>query len=114
MNWTMPYPWRSRCDRVRRINMSSEPGNESFFCALRPIPRILSLRRRDYACQVRDVDTAGQPLRFWGDGELREKMQRRMRRPRTGLAAIPEGIDRLLLRTEDPRKSSCGKFGTEC
>jgi hypothetical protein len=32
--------------------MSSEPGNESFFCALRPIPRILSLRRRDYASQV--------------------------------------------------------------
>src|ERR1035438_9952425 len=52
MNWTMPYPWRSRSDSVRRINMSSEPGNESFFCALRPIPRILSLRRRDYASQV--------------------------------------------------------------
>src|SRR5215471_16961874 len=32
--------------------MSSEPGNESFFCALRPIPRILSLRRRCYAGQV--------------------------------------------------------------
>src|SRR5437762_13524891 len=48
----MPYPWTSRSDSVRRINMSSEPGNESFFCALRPIPRILSLRRRDYASQV--------------------------------------------------------------
>src|SRR4051794_33727685 len=46
MNWTMPYPWRSRSDSVRRINMSSEPGNESFFCALRPIPRILSLPRQ--------------------------------------------------------------------
>src|SRR5262249_43657500 len=45
-------PWRSRRDSVLRINMSSEPGNESFFCALRPIPRILSLRRRDYASQV--------------------------------------------------------------
>src|SRR5437762_5708564 len=44
MNWTIPYPWRLRRDSVRRINMSSEPGNESFFCALRPIPRILSLR----------------------------------------------------------------------
>src|SRR5215470_3830414 len=44
MNWTMPYPCRSRSDSVRRINMSSEPGNESFFCALRPIPRILSLQ----------------------------------------------------------------------
>lgn len=43
MNWTMPYPWRSRCDSVRRINMSSEPGNESFFFGLRPIPRILGL-----------------------------------------------------------------------
>ena len=32
--------------------MSSEPGNESFFCALRPIQRILSLRRSDYASQV--------------------------------------------------------------
>src|SRR5690349_10727392 len=32
--------------------MSSEPGNESFFCALRPIPRILSLRWRIYASQV--------------------------------------------------------------
>src|SRR5262249_39365787 len=52
MNWTMPYPWRARSDSVRRINMSSEPGNESFFCALRPIPRILSLRRRDYLSQV--------------------------------------------------------------
>src|SRR5436189_269377 len=52
MNWTMPYPWRSRRDSVRRINMSSEPGNESFFCALRPIPRILSLRPRDDASQV--------------------------------------------------------------
>jgi hypothetical protein len=61
MNWTMPYPWRSRSDSVRRINMSSEPGNESFFCALRPIPRILSLHRRDYASQVRDVDPARQP-----------------------------------------------------
>src|SRR6266403_4658758 len=59
MNWTMPYPWRSRRDSVRRINMSSEPGNESFFCALRPIPRILSLRRRDYASQVQ----IGEPSR---------------------------------------------------
>src|SRR5437667_8208960 len=58
MNWTMPYPWRSRSDSVRRINMSSEPGNESFFCALRPIPRILSLRRRDYASQIQ----IGEPL----------------------------------------------------
>src|SRR6266699_7272563 len=60
MNWTMPYPWRSRSDSVRRINMSSEPGNESFFCALRPIPRILSLRRRDYASQVQ----IGEPSRL--------------------------------------------------
>src|SRR5947209_7836697 len=59
MNWTMPYPWRSRRDSVRRINMSSEPGKESFFCALRPIPRILSLRRRDYASQVQ----IGEPSR---------------------------------------------------
>src|SRR5438477_12287010 len=59
MNWTMPYPWRSRSDSVRRINMSSEPGNESFFCALRPIPRILSLQRRDYASQVQ----IGEPSR---------------------------------------------------
>src|SRR5258707_2984821 len=59
MNWTMPYPWTSRRDSVRRINMSSEPGNESFFCALRPIPRILSLRRRDYASQVQ----IGEPSR---------------------------------------------------
>src|ERR1041385_8501746 len=58
MNWTMPYPWRSRSDSVRRINMSSEPGNESFFCALRPIQRILSLRRRDYASQIQ----IGEPL----------------------------------------------------
>src|SRR6266851_1205540 len=43
----MPYPWRSRRDSVRSINMSSEPGNESFFCALRPILRILSLPPRD-------------------------------------------------------------------
>src|ERR1022692_420860 len=59
MNWTMPYPWRSRRESVRRINMSSEPGNESFFCGLRPIPRILSLRRRDYASQVQ----IGEPSR---------------------------------------------------
>ena len=59
MNWTMPYPWRSRSDSVRRINMSSGPGNESFFCALRPIPRILSLRRRDCASQVQ----IGEPSR---------------------------------------------------
>src|ERR1700754_2996263 len=51
MNWIMPYPCRSRRDSVRRINMSSEPGNESFFCALRPIPRILSLQPREYASQ---------------------------------------------------------------
>src|SRR5690348_828310 len=60
MNWTMPYPWRSRRESVRRINMSSEPGSESFFCALRPIPRILSLPRRDYASQgprTRDTET---------------------------------------------------------
>src|ERR1043166_1389615 len=44
MNWTMPYPWRSRSDSVWRINMSSEPGNESFFCALRPILRILRIQ----------------------------------------------------------------------
>src|SRR5438552_3481148 len=49
----MPYPWRSRRVSVRRINMSSEPGNESFFCALRPIPRILSLRQRDETNQVK-------------------------------------------------------------
>src|SRR5580700_3983861 len=57
MNWTMPYPWRSRSESVRRINMSSEPGNESFFSALRPIPRILSLRRRDDQSQVRHAGT---------------------------------------------------------
>ena len=57
MNWTMPYPWRSRRDSVRRINMSSEPGNESFVCALRPIPRILSLRRRDETNQVKICKT---------------------------------------------------------
>src|SRR6185295_6231250 len=45
MNWTIPYPCRSRSDSVRRINMSNEPGNESFFCGLRPILRILSLQR---------------------------------------------------------------------
>src|ERR1041384_8256484 len=61
MNWTMPYPWRSRRDSVRRINMSSDPGNESFFCALRPIPRILSLRLGDCASQVRDLNPARQP-----------------------------------------------------
>lgn len=55
----MPYPWRSRRDSVRKINMSSEPGNELFFCALRPILRILSLRRRDYASQVQ----IGEPTR---------------------------------------------------
>src|ERR1044072_880728 len=44
MKRTMPYPCRSRSDSVRRINMSSEPGNESFFCALRPIPRILRIQ----------------------------------------------------------------------
>src|SRR5947208_5848548 len=65
MNWTMPYPWRSRRDSVRRINMSSEPGNESFFCALRPIPRILSLRRRDYASQVQIVQPSLLPLNRW-------------------------------------------------
>src|SRR5260370_40847254 len=47
----MPYPWRSRRDSVRSINMSSEPGNESFFCALRPILRILSLPPRDYSTE---------------------------------------------------------------
>jgi hypothetical protein len=55
----MPYPWRSRSDSVRRINMSSEPGKELFFCALRPILRILSLQRRDYASQVQ----IGEPTR---------------------------------------------------
>src|SRR5215472_2921765 len=55
MNWTMPYPWRSPRDSVRKINMSSEPGNESFFFALRPIPRILSLQRRAYPSQVGSV-----------------------------------------------------------
>src|SRR5690349_7393004 len=54
----MPYPWRLRSDSIRRINMSREPGNESFLCALRPIPRILSLLRRDCASQVRDVNPA--------------------------------------------------------
>ena len=58
MNWTMPYPWTSRSDSVRRINMSNEPGNESFFFGLRPILRILSLRRRDDASQVQ----IGEPL----------------------------------------------------
>src|SRR6266513_5372878 len=65
MKWTMPYPWRSRRDSVRRINMSSEPGNESFFCALRPIPRILSLRRRDYASQVQ-IGVGVEDCRNWG------------------------------------------------
>src|SRR5438552_16134410 len=41
-------------------SLSSEPGNESFFCALRPIPRMISLRRRDYASQVQ----IGEPSRL--------------------------------------------------
>src|SRR5580704_1697644 len=60
MNWTMPYPWRARSDSVRRINMSSEPGKESFFCAFRPIPRILSLRRRYCASQVQVRESSPQ------------------------------------------------------
>jgi hypothetical protein len=64
MNWTMPYPWRSRRDSVRRINKSSEPGNELFFCALRPIPRILSLQLREYASQDQIVKPS--PARWFG------------------------------------------------
>src|ERR671922_2480319 len=63
MNWTMPYPWRSRRDSVRRINMSSEPGSESFFCALRPIPRILSLPSRDSVSQVQ-IGKLARPMRI--------------------------------------------------
>src|SRR6266404_4320456 len=81
MNWTMPYPWRSRSDSVRRINMSSEPGNESFFCALRPIPRILSLRRRDYASQVQ----IGEPSRR---KTIRGAHARRMRIAYARVAAV--------------------------
>src|SRR5580658_5343540 len=81
MNWTTPYPWRSRRDSVRRINMSSEPGNESFFFALRPIPRILSLHARLVARQVRDVDPARQRglltrRLLWGDRESPETANR--------------------------------------
>jgi hypothetical protein len=36
MNWTMPYPWRSRSDSVRRINISREPGNEIVLLCLAP------------------------------------------------------------------------------
>src|SRR5437763_17223832 len=66
MNWTMPYPWRSRRDSVRRINMSSEPGNEWFFCALRPIPRILSLRLRDARLKFRLARRAFAPQDDFG------------------------------------------------
>src|SRR5438093_5200742 len=89
MNWTMPYPWRSRSDNVRRINMSSEPGNESFFCALRPIPRILSLRRRDYASQVQ----IGEPSRR---KMVRGAHARRMRIAMARVAAVDNGL-RLIL-----------------
>src|SRR6266852_1985268 len=75
MNWTMTYPWRSRRDSVRRINMSSEPGNESFFCALRPILRILSLRRRDYASQVQ-IGEPSRARRFRGAHAHRMRMAR--------------------------------------
>ena len=93
MNWTMPYPWRLRSDSVRRINMSSEPGNESFFCALRPIPRILSLRRRDYASQVQ----IGEPSRrktisgvLTGAGC--ESLWRALPRSTIGLGPISTGV----------------------
>src|SRR5689334_9972061 len=75
MNWTMPYPWRSRRDSVRRINMSSEPSSESFFCALRPIPRILSLRRQDYSSQAQ-IGVAGgiiEGLRIGGENGTNSK-----------------------------------------
>src|SRR5579871_1194182 len=105
MNWTMPYPWRSRSDSVRRISISSEPGNESFFCDLRPIPRILSLRRRGYASQVRDVKPARPPPARHpglltregccaGDRELRETTPPN-ERPKTGWLRYRGGIDRL-------------------
>src|SRR5207302_8003782 len=81
MNWTMPYPWRSRRESVRRINMSSDPGNESFFCALRPIPRILSLRLRDYASQVQ----IGEPSRR---KMVRGAAARRMRIATARVAAV--------------------------
>src|SRR5579871_58981 len=58
----MPYPCRSRSDSVRRINMSSEPGNESFFCALRPIPRILSLQDQIIGIKFKRPPVARQPL----------------------------------------------------
>src|ERR1700728_665471 len=85
MNWTMPYPWRSRRDNVRRINMSSEPGNESFFCGLRPILRILSIQRQDYANQVQ----VGEPSRrktFSG------AHARRMRIARARVAAVDDRL----------------------
>src|ERR1051325_4311046 len=85
MNWTMPYPWRSRSDSVRRINMSSEPGNESFFCALRPIPRILSLYGRDYASQVQIGEPAGK--------RVRGSQARRMRMARVAAVDRPLGLD---------------------
>src|SRR5947209_8638632 len=64
MNWTMPYPCRSRSDSVRRINMSSEPGNESFFFAFRPIPRILSLASEARGSQAEKPACKIGPLRF--------------------------------------------------
>src|SRR5207237_3447857 len=77
MNWTMPYPWRSRRDSVRRISMYSEPGNESFFCALRPIPRILSLSRRDYMSQVRIGEPSrGKTISGWYRARMRIGMVR--------------------------------------
>src|SRR5579871_4975414 len=102
MNWTMPYPWRSRSDSVRRISISSEPGNESFFCDLRPIPRILSLRRRGYASQVRDVKPARPPPARHpglltregccaGDRELRETTPPN-ERPKTGWLRYREAL----------------------
>src|ERR1700738_1553962 len=85
MNWTMPYPWRSRSDSVRRINMSSEPGNESFFCALRPIPRILSLRRR-YARVKFRLASPRAARRFRG------AHARRMRIAMARAAAVDNGL----------------------
>src|SRR5580704_4443238 len=107
MDWTTPYPWRSRSDSVRRINMSSEPGSESFFSALRPIPRILSLQRRDCASQVQ----IGAP----SHGRWFGLLTRGMRIARARVAAVdsrfPRGSRTMAAyrRHEPPAFAYCGQ-----
>ena len=97
-------------------NMSSEPGNESFFCALRPTPRILSSQRLNYASQVQIGEPSSRKtISGCHAHQMRMPMARVAARPKQATSDLNwRKASERSVRVATRKQSSCDQPRIEC